>query len=92
MIMTDIDAALARLREMPVHPGLGSIDAAILDGIAAGVRQPLSGSVVGMAALAALAIGMAGSLIPGASVTAAPVAPFGASPALAPSTLLGGGE
>ena len=82
MIMTDIDAALARLREMPVHPGLGSIDAAILDGIAAGVRQPLSGSVVGMA----------GSLIPGASVTAAPVAPFGASPALAPSTLLGGGE
>lgn len=92
--MTDIDAALERLRELPVPPGLRAIDAAVFEGLEAraAARRSLSGRTFGIAALAALAIGMAGSLVPGAPVTAAPIAPFGAPPALAPSTLLGGGE
>jgi hypothetical protein len=92
--MTNIDAELARLREMPVHPRLASIDAAVLAGVAihAAGSRPLSGTVFGMAALAALTIGIAGSALPGTPVRAASIAPFGAPPALAPSSLLGGGE
>jgi hypothetical protein len=89
--MTDIDAALARLRDLPVHPGLGTLDAMVLEGLAsrASAARPLSASVVGMAALMALSIGIAGSAIPGTPVQAATATPFGAPPALAPSTLLG---
>src|SRR3546814_3096198 len=85
--MTDIDAELARLREMPVHPRLASIDAAVLADVAiqAAGSRPLSGTVFGMAAISALAIGIAGSALPGTPVRAASVAPFGAPPALAPS-------
>lgn len=92
--MTDIDAALARLREMPVHPRLASIDAAVLAGVAmhAAGPRPLSGNVFGAAALAALTIGVVGSVLPGTPVRAASVAPFGTPPALAPSSLLGSGE
>ena len=92
--MTDIDAALASLREMPVHPRLASIDAAVLGRVAMRARgpHPLSGTVFGMAALAALMIGIASSVLPGTSVGAAPVAPFGTPPTLAPSSLLGSGD
>jgi hypothetical protein len=92
--MTKIDAELARLREMPVHPRLAWIDAAVLAGVAihAAGSRPLSATVFGMAAIAALTIGIAGSVLPGTPVSAAPVAPFGTPPALAPSSLLGGGE
>lgn len=92
--MTNIDAELARLREMPVHPRLASIDEAVLAGVAVHAvgSRPLSGTVFGIAALAALTIGIAGSALPGTPVRAASIAPFGAPPALAPSSLLGGGE
>lgn len=92
--MTNIDAELARLREMPLHPRLASIDAAVLEGVAirAAGSRPLSGTVFGMTALAALTIGIASSALPGTPVRAASIAPFGAPPALAPSALLGGGE
>ncbi len=90
--MTNIDGALARLREMPVHPGLASIDAAVMADIDARASTPRSGAVLGLAATAALLIGVAGSVIQPAPVLATGVAPFGAPAALAPSTLLGGGE
>lgn len=92
--MTDIDAALVRLREMPVHPRLASIDAAVLERVAidAAGQRPLSGTVFGMAAIAALSLGLASSLLSGLPVSAASIAPLGTPPTLAPSSLLGGGE
>jgi hypothetical protein len=92
--MTDIDAALARLRDVPVHPGLASIDAAVLERVAmdAAGQHPLSVKAFGMAAIAALSLGIASSVIPGMPASAASIAPFGTPPALAPSSLLGSGE
>ncbi|MES2443410.1 MAG: hypothetical protein V4574_11315 [Pseudomonadota bacterium] len=91
--MTDIDAALARLRAMSVDPRLASIDAAVLEEVArAGRSHPLSASVFGFAALAALVTGIASTALPGAAASASPVAPFGTSPTLAPSALLSAGE
>ena len=88
--MTDIDAMLARLRESPVHPGLAMIDASVLAELATCEKAPapLGTRAFGMAAIMALAIGVAGSAFPGAPATAA-VLPVGVSSALAPSTLLG---
>lgn len=92
--MTDIDAALARLREMPLHPRLAAIDASVLDQLAAGAAgsRPVPGAVFGLAALLALTIGMASSAVPGTPARAAQLAPFGTSPALMPSTLLSSAE
>jgi hypothetical protein len=89
--MTDIDTALARLRELPVHPGLGAIDARVLERLAlrASGAPPHSARVFGMAAVLAMSIGIVGSAIPGVPVPAASVLPFGGPSALAPSTLLG---
>jgi len=75
------------------NPGLESIEAAVMADMAErGAAVPLSGAMLGFAATAALLIGVAGSVIQPAPVRAAGVAPFGAPAALAPSTLLGGGE
>lgn len=91
--MTDIDAMLARLRETPVHPDLAALDAAVLDELAARAESPpLSARAFSMAAVMALAVGIAGSALPGTAARTAPISPFGAPPALAPSTLLGTGE
>ena len=90
--MTDIDTALASLREMPVHPGLVSLDAAVMADIAARAAAPLSGAMFGLAGTAALLVGVAGSVIEPAPVRAASAVPFGTPVTLAPSTLLGGGE
>lgn len=92
--MTDIDAAMARLRDMPVHPRLASIDATIFEAISAraAATRPLSGTFLGLAAIASLTIGFASSALPGTPARAASIAPFGAPSALAPSTLLGSGE
>jgi hypothetical protein len=90
--MTDIDAALARLRDMPVPAGLSAIDAPVLAALAdrpAGSARA-SASMLGIAAAVAMTIGMAGSLLP--STPAHASAAFGAPPALAPSSLLGGDE
>ncbi len=92
--MIDIDRALARLHALPVHPELAAIDGRVLEGIAA--RSPSSGpgsrTLFGLAAMVALTIGIASSVVPPSPVRAADMAPFGAPPALAPSTLLGAGE
>jgi hypothetical protein len=94
MMMTDIDAAMARLRDMPVHPRLASIDAAIFEAMSAraAATRPLSGTLLGLAAITSLTIGFASSALPGTQARAASMAPFGTPPALAPSTLLGSGE
>ncbi|MBN8812344.1 MULTISPECIES: hypothetical protein [unclassified Sphingomonas] len=91
--MTDIDAALARLREMPLHPRLAAIDATVLDHMATrSVSRPVPGMVFGLAALSALTFGIASAAVPGTPARAAQLAPFGTSPALAPSTLLSSAE
>lgn len=89
--MTDIDLALARLREMPVHPGLSSIDDKVLECVAirSAGAHPSSGTVFGIAAIAALSMGIGSSVLPGMLGSAASAAPFGSPPALAPSSLLG---
>ncbi|WOK35894.1 hypothetical protein [Sphingomonas sp. C3-2] len=90
--MTDIDAMLGRLRERPVHPELDAIDAAVMDTLAERARErseSLGARGLSMAAIVALIIGVAGSAVPGTPVRAASISPFGASPILAPSTLLG---
>lgn len=92
--MNDLDSALARVRDLPVPPRLAAIDTAVLARIAARDaegRAP-AGRLFGLAALAALAIGMAGAVLPEAPVKAAAVVPFGAPAALLPSSLLGNGE
>ncbi|SNS62119.1 hypothetical protein SAMN06295912_110109 [Sphingomonas laterariae] len=89
--MTDIDAMLAQLARDPVHPGLATIDAAVLDEIAARAAAPATPGLagVGLAALIALVIGVAGSALPGTPARAASISPLGTPAVLAPSTLLG---
>lgn len=92
--MMDVDAALSRLRELPVDSRLGSIDGAVLDALAYQRRHgaPISGAVFGIAAGVALSVGLLGSVIPEREARVASIASFGAPPALAPSTLLGTSE
>jgi hypothetical protein len=92
--MTDIDFALGRIRDLPVHPGLATIDQPVMAALAdrpAGAARP-SAPMLGIAAMMAMAIGVAGSLLPSAPAGASAVASFGTPPALAPSRLLGGDE
>ncbi|EXS70509.1 MULTISPECIES: hypothetical protein [unclassified Sphingobium] len=93
--MTDVDAALARLREAPVHPRLATIDEAVLNHMIArtSARDVSPAGFFGMAAVGALIMGIAGSSFPGEPVRlASSISPFGAPPMLAPSTLLESGE
>lgn len=89
--MQDIDAALSRLREYPANPRLDQIDDAVLAAVDFQRRHgaPLSGAVFGLAAGLALTVGVLGSTLPSSEARTASIAPFGAPPALAPSTLLG---
>jgi len=92
-MMIDIDSALARMREMPADPRLASIDAVVLERLALQVNsRPLSGTIFGVAAIVALSIGFASTVLPDAPVQTASIAPFGAPSALAPSTLLASAE
>ncbi|MES2058049.1 MAG: hypothetical protein V4564_19075 [Pseudomonadota bacterium] len=92
--MTDIDAMLARLRESPVHPGLETIDTAVMDalGARASAATRLNGTAFGVAAVMALVLGIVGSAYPASPARAASISPFGPPSALAPSTLLGADE
>jgi len=91
--MIDVDGMLRRLGDLPADPRVATIDDAVLDALAHRGAQgaPLPGSVFAIAAGVALTVGMVGSVIP-ASESHAAINPLGASPALAPSTLLGTGE
>lgn len=92
--MMDIDAALRRLRELPVDPRLEQIDGAVMEAVAFRRQHgaPLSSTAFGVAAVFALSIGLFGSVIPAHETRAPSIAPLGAPPALAPSTLLGASE
>ncbi|MDH2135144.1 hypothetical protein N5J77_28865 [Sphingobium yanoikuyae] len=92
--MMDVDTALSWLRELPVDPRLEAIDDGVFDALAYQRRHgaPLSGAVFGIAAGVALSIGLLGSAIPARENQVASIAPFGAPPALMPSTLLGTSE
>jgi hypothetical protein len=91
--MTDIDGALERMRTASVHPALADIEGPLLARLRAqqATGDRLSTRSFVAAGLAALSLGIAGSLVPGAPAqAAASPAPFGTT-ALALSTLLGGG-
>lgn len=88
----DLDAALRRLSTVPAHPGLLSIEGAVLARLQeqAGTTTKHGIGIGAVAATAALMLGIAtGSPAP---ATAAPntLSPFGPSSPLAPSTLLTG--
>lgn len=86
--MDDLDDMLARLSGAPLDPRLAAMDQAVFAGLAERYTPHATRSL-GIAALAALAIGVVSTALPGTPASAAPsVTPFGAPPALAPSTLL----
>ena len=90
--MDHLDTLLAGMKGLPVDPRLAGIDGAVLRGIAS--RQQARNQLRAMAivALVSLGVGVAGSVVPSEPVRAATVFPLGAPAALAPSSLLGGGE
>lgn len=86
--MANLDEMLTRLGTAPLDPRLTGIDEAVFAGLAA-CDTTTSTRSIALAAVAALAIGVVSTGFPGAPATAAPsVTPFGAPPALAPSSLL----
>lgn len=87
----DVDAALNRLRELPVDTRLARMDGVVLEAIASSrfAGTPLSGAMISIAAGVALAIGLAGSIMSPYPESAPSIAPFGAPATLAPSSLLG---
>ena len=87
--MIDLDDTLSRLAAAPVHSGLAAIDDAVLARLSARTAQ-IPGSAIGLAAVAAVLIGVAGAGLPSTRAEAA--GPFGQPSALAPSTLLASSE
>ncbi len=86
--MVNLDEMLKRLGSAPLDPRLTMIDEAVLAELAAHDTSSAF-RALGLAALAALAIGFASMGLPGTLAAAAPSAtPFGGPPALAPSSLL----
>ncbi|KRA81247.1 hypothetical protein [Altererythrobacter sp. Root672] len=88
--MHDLDLSLRRLSEMPVPPGLDTIDDAVFAGLVRVRQDAVSGRrLMGIAAAFALVLGVAGGGLAGGTPAAAhPLSPFAADNALAPSTLL----
>lgn len=89
--MSNLDEILAQMGNASLPPRLGMLDEAVFLALAERRRSGASGSLgsLGVAAIAALALGLFSTGFPVNSATAAPsVTPFGAPPALAPSSLL----
>ena len=88
-MVQDLDAALQRLSTAPAHPGLESIERAVLGRLPErAAAMALQGSAIGATgAVAALMVGMA-TASPPASAAPDTLSPFGPSSPLAPSTLL----
>lgn len=86
--MDDIDTILARIGNLPLDPRLEGIDGAVLAGLAARAGSGVSAGAMALVIALSLGIGVVGSAIPAKPVRAASAFPFGASDALAPSTLL----
>ena len=86
--MYNLDEMLTRLGNAPLDPRLAMMDEVVFAGLAARDTTSASRSL-GLAAVAARAIGLISTGLPGTPGVAAPsVAPFGVPPALAPSSLL----
>lgn len=90
--MDDLDTLLASMRNLPVDPRLGEIDNAVIAGIASRHQARVQMRTMALVAIISLSVGVLGSIVPAESVRAATVFPLGAPAALAPSSLLGGGE
>jgi hypothetical protein len=89
--MADIDDLLNRVRQEPVHPGLVDMDVAVLNAMRVRNSQDdrLGARTLGLGALAALFLGIAGTTLPHRPAqSSVSTLPFGAPLSLAPSTLL----
>ena len=89
--MNNLDEMLARIVGAPLPSRLAMMDEAVFAGLAEHQRISASNSLrsLSIAAIAALAIGVFSTGLPGSRLAAAPsVTPFGAPLALAPSSLL----
>lgn len=87
----NLDEMLTRLGEAPLPARLSMVDEAVFAALAIRQPPPAGGSLraFGLAAVIALAFGIVSTGFPGTAASAAPsVTPFGAPPALAPSSLL----
>lgn len=89
-MVQDLDATLRRLSAAPAHPGLESIESAVMQRLhEQAVTTSLQGFGIGaVAAVAALMLGVASGIPAQASTAANTLSPFGPSSPLAPSTLL----
>lgn len=88
LAMTNLDEMLTKLGNAPLDPRLAGIDDAVFAGLAARDTTSATRSI-GLSAVAALVIGVVSTVLPGTLAVASPsVTPFGAPPALAPSSLL----
>jgi hypothetical protein len=85
----DLDAALQRLSIAPTHPGLASIEDAVLARLhERATTTPVPGIGIGaLAAVGALLLGIA-TAGPEVAASQGTLSPFGPSSPLAPSTLL----
>ncbi len=90
--MNDLDTLFARMRDLPVDPRLGAMDEAVLAGLASRQQARTQMRAMALVAVVSLSVGLLGSIVPAEPVRAATVFPLGAPAALAPSSLLGGGE
>ena len=89
----DLDALLDLLANAPTPARLAGVSDGVLARIEADTLAARAGSRVGIAAtIAALLFGVIGALTFPSAAPAAPLSPFGVSAALAPSTLLDGGQ
>ena len=89
--MNNLDEMLARIGGAPLPSRLAMMDEAVFAGLAEHQRSSASNSLrsLSIAAIAALAIGVFSTGLPGSHEAAAQTGtPFGAPPALAPSSLL----
>lgn len=87
----DIEALLGKLANAPTPTALAGLSDVILKRVHADAALIRTGTTVGMtAAVGALLLGAMGSVAFPAAASPTPLAPLGASAALAPSTLLGG--
>lgn len=88
--MMNLDDMLDQLRSEPPHPRLAALDDAVLAKIGL-VRPAEARAPLLVAAAAALALGLAGGVLPSVeSGSATAAVPLGAPGPLAPSALLGG--
>lgn len=88
--MSDLDQILSRLGAVPMPDELAGIDSAVFAGLARNRRESVAASrMTSLAASLALVLGVAGGAFSAsARAAAAPLSPFAADAALAPSTLL----